>query len=171
MASISEVLRDFTNNEIREILQASGLVMEGEEVSAADYEATLRRADILLKSYTKVSPETALAAAFFDRRNNQEQTGLALLSHMEPEQLKDWVESLSGNKYSIDEVQALVKYLQQPENQQEIPSEVILKWMTAREGIGVDDRTAVIDGTGNVVAQGENPIASQKDALENIGRN
>lgn len=157
------------NTEIRDILEQEGVLGTSEEISLADFEATVSRAKVLLNKLPNITSESALVLAYLDRKTvEKNMDAVAELRSLGNEWLADYVENMFGKDFSEEQYQAFLRFIESGNIQAAYPSEVFLEWgnKRAEHSERVVDMHVVTDEEGRVLSTGETKEEAARKALE-----
>lgn len=154
----TEVMESYPNNDaLKELLLEEGVIDSGVIVMPEDYEATVRRAKILMREDSSLSEETAIALGYADRMSAITHSMLGVIENMDQGVILSMIREAGHREATLEEVQMLIKFLK--ERPDAILSESIVAWAKARSAAQseVQGVNALVDGDETVLTVSNDP--------------
>lgn len=162
--SFEESLKNFESaSEVREHLEALGIVRQGDPITKDDYEVIERRMGILQElartNNQTLAEEQALALAYLDRMAVTGKINPALFKEIETEEFRGILKALTGRVFSDEEIGTFLSHAEHAIGQGSVPSELFLKWADVRKKMETEvlPTHVVVDGTDMVHGAGIDP--------------
>ena len=155
----SEVIASYPNEQaVKQLLIDEGVIGHEEIMMPEDYQATVRRAKILMREDPSLTEEAAITLGYADRISFITHSMIGVVERMDPEVLLSMIKDAGHRDATLEEIDLLVRFIK--ERPAEALSESIVEWSKARAEAqgGVDsDLQAVVDGSENVIGVSSNP--------------
>jgi hypothetical protein len=162
-----------TNLDIRKHLEKIGYVGKGTPITPEDYKTIESRANVLIREAsergTVLTEEDAVPMAYFDRMMLQGQIGVnEIIDTIEPDELRTLLSTYSGQTYTTEESEALVRYLRShAEKPGAVLTNLLNGWIEERAAVETTESDiAVVDGQNVVLGTGPDKHQLIRKALE-----
>lgn len=158
-----EEIRDYENNDIREILTSSGIVSDGDAITPEDYQAMRARAEVLAsraeEKNAPISAKALLLGAYADRMKNIGRLTEKAIKEMPNDIIRAIMYARTGGYKPSDEEIELIR---------NSPFDVGGEWVDEREKskMGVADYNVAVDENETVVGAGRTPDEAVRSAQE-----
>lgn len=158
-----EEIRDYENNDIREILTSSGIVSDGDAITPEDYQAIRTRAEVLASNADEkkvsISAKALLLGAYADRMKNIGRLAEEDIKNMPYDVVRAIMYARTAKYKPSDEEIDLLR---------NSPLAVNNEWGDQREKskMGVADYNVAVDKNETVVGSGGTPEEAVRSAQE-----
>jgi hypothetical protein len=167
----NEVIASYPTEEaVRQLLIEEGVIGQEEIMMPEDFEATVRRAKILMREDPSLTEEAAITLGYADRMSFITHSMVGVIERMDPELLLSMIKEAGHREANIEDIALLVRFIK--ERPEIALSESIIEWSKARSHAQetVDaDLQAVVDGRENVIGVSNNPSDLRKSIEQGRG--